>query len=784
MQTTGDPLSAKQRRTWLIPGLIAAVSFIGGVASNLLASDLEEALKPYRNWVWLLCTVAFIIAVVAAIRDHLQINASLPPGSSPVPQNLPGSSVIALPAEVPNFYAAMLPAVHALHQLPPPPRDFTGRKAELEELMEKLQYGGIAISGLRGQGGAGKTTLALKLAERLTPHYPDAQFYLNLKGTSPQPLTTAEVMSHVIRAYYPTTTLPASETELSGWYRSVLDGKRALLLMDNAKDRTQVEPLIPPASCILLITSRQHFVLPGLYAKSLDMMSPIEARELLIRIEPRIGKHADEIARLCRYLPLALRLAASTLAERPNIDPVDYAQQLAGSQKQLELIEASLSLSYDLLSGELQQRWRALAVFPESFDEVGAAAIWEVGKELAREELGNLLAFSLVEWNEATHRYRLPDLTRVFAESRMSDTEREVSRRRHAAHYQRILISANALYLQSGDGVERGLALFDLELLNIEAGQAWTVERTVTDDTAAELCIAYPETGVDLLLLRQHPRERVQWLEAMLAAAQRLNRSGAESVACSNLGFAYHALGETRRAIEFSQQALEITRRTGDRKGELRALSTLSIAYITLGEASLAIEFSQQQVASAREIGDRRSEGWALGNLGEAYSVQGDKKRAIEFQKQWLMIARETGDRRNEGWALGRLAGAYADLGEARRAVGFYDQWLMIAREIGDRRGEGTSLRNLGHLYATLGKNSRTIELYEQALMIARETEDRRNEGELLWNMAMVLDRLGERARAVHCAEAALMICERIESPNAEKIRSMLGGWKIDQSER
>ncbi len=128
--------------------------------------------------------------------------------------------------------------------------------------MTALEKGGITISGLQGMGGIGKTALALKLAEQLTPRYPDDQFFFDLKGTSAQPLSAAEVMSHVILAYHPTAKLPESEAELSTRYRSVLHNKRALLLLDNAYDAKQVEPLLPPASiCVKL--SRAEFLPAG-----------------------------------------------------------------------------------------------------------------------------------------------------------------------------------------------------------------------------------------------------------------------------------------------------------------------------------------------------------------------------------------------------------------------------------------------------------------------------------------------------------------------------------------
>src|SRR6185369_9394199 len=199
-------------------------------------------------------------------------------------------------------------------QVPPPPGDFTGREDEQRELLAAIEQGGLTISGLQGMGGIGKTALALKLVEQLKPRYPDAQLYLDLKGASAQPLPAAEALAHVIRSYHPAAKLPESETDLRGLYLSVLEGQRALLLMDNAAGAAQVEPLIPPAGCLLLVTSRRHFILPGLAAKNLDALTAADARSLLLAIAPRIGESANEIAKLCGYLPLALRMAASALA--------------------------------------------------------------------------------------------------------------------------------------------------------------------------------------------------------------------------------------------------------------------------------------------------------------------------------------------------------------------------------------------------------------------------------------------------------------------------------------
>ena len=198
--------------------------------------------------------------------------------------------------------AISVPVLNALHQLPTPPADFTGRADELKELLAAVKTGGVTISGLQGLGGVGKTALALKLAEQLKSDYPDAQFYLDLKGVT-QPLSPRDAMAYIVRAYHSTAQLPEKEEEVAALYRSVLDGKRALLLMDNARDAQQVAPLIPPAGCLLMVTSRKHFTLPGLFEKNLEKLPPDDARELLTRIAPRLKKKdqdgLDELARLC-----------------------------------------------------------------------------------------------------------------------------------------------------------------------------------------------------------------------------------------------------------------------------------------------------------------------------------------------------------------------------------------------------------------------------------------------------------------------------------------------------
>jgi tetratricopeptide (TPR) repeat protein len=583
-------------------------------------------------------------------------------------------------------------AFNALHQIPPPPADFTGREEEIQELLTALAVGGVTIFGLQGKGGVGKTALAWKLAEKLCPNFPDAQISMDLLGVSQKPLAASEAMAYVIRAFQPEAKLPENEQELAGIYQSVLHGKRALLLMDNARDAAQVRPLIPPAGCVLLVTSRFHFVLPGLQAKNLETLPPDKAEELLLKIAPRIGAEAPAIAKLCGCLPQALRLAARALAERVNMAPSDYRQRLAEERNRPKLlaagnesVEASISLSYGLLDAETQKRWRMLGVFPETFDGPAATAVWSAERNSAEDALGVLTQYSMLEWNEKARRYRLHDLMRDFARQKLANEERYEASLRHAQHYLEVLRDAEGRYRKGGEALMSGLALFGLEWGNIEAGQAWAAGHAAVDSTAAGICIKYPDAAVYCLSLRHHPLERIRWLEAGLAAARRFGDRPAEGAHLGNLGNAYRNLSDYGRAIECHEQHLQIS----------------------------------------REIGDRRGEGNALGNLGIAYDSLGEYSRAVEYHEQSLQLKRDIGNRLGEGNSLGSLGNAYRSLGEYTRAIGYYEQQLQIAREIGDRFGERSTLWNMSLVLDKLGDREGAIKLAEASLKIREEIEDR-----------------------------------------------------------
>ncbi len=324
-------------------------------------------------------------------------------------------------------------------QVPPPPSDFKGREEEISDILSNFDKG-ATITGLRGMAGVGKTVLAFVLAERIKDRFSDGQLFINLQGTSKKnPLNPTEAMAQVIHAYRPMDRLPENQDELRGLYLSILAGKRALLLFDNAANKEQVEPLLPPANCAVLVTSRIIVNLPGLKEKDLDVLPPEKACELLLEIAPRISNRAEKLAKLCGYLPLALRNAASALAEKKDLSVMEYERRLSDKRMRLELVEASFSLSYELLSPMRKKQWGRLSIFPEDFDLNGAAAVWKMGHDPSAEALSDLVKWSLLTFIPSPDleegRYRLHDLARIFADSRLDSSERADAQYRHAKHY-------------------------------------------------------------------------------------------------------------------------------------------------------------------------------------------------------------------------------------------------------------------------------------------------------------------------------------------------------------
>jgi tetratricopeptide (TPR) repeat protein len=652
--------------------------------------------------------------------------------------------------------------INSSGQLPPLLPDFAGRGFELAELLAARVRPGVRILGLEGLGGIGKTTLAIKLAHEVACDYPDAQVYIDLKGTSPLPLPVSEAQARIIRTFLPTARLPENEGELSRLYQSVLTGKRILLLLDNAANSQQVAALLPPEGCLPVITSRQHISLPEIFSCTLDSLNEPEAIDLLNRLIPRLGPKASQVAELCGRMPLALRLSAGTLTQHPEMTIDEYAARIEGTGRASRPIEAVLMTSYALLSPGLQKLWRMLAVFTDTFDVPAAAALWKINPARAARALNMLLANSLIDRNRNTRRFRLHDKMLQYADSRLADDERDKATYLHSAHYQSVLHEAGALYEQGGEYLKQGLDMLDLEWHNIQAGQVWAAVNTSTNRYACELCNSYPDAGKYLLELRQHPRERIRWSESALEAAKILRRRKAVARHLISLGNSYIDLSEYQHAIDCCQQALLLARQISDYRCEADALNGLGTAYFIGGGPARAREFHESALEIARAIEDHRTEAVALGSLGLSQQALGDLNAATMLFDQQLRVAREIGDKRNEAFALGGLGMSHLMLGDSQMAVELLNQQLEITKEIGDRRGEANALNNLGSAYAGHKDPKNAVELHRQALAMARELADSRSEAAALGGLGIAYYIDGDPGIAAQFFEQQLKIAAEI----------------------
>lgn len=683
--------------------------------------------------------------------------------------------------------------LRSLHQLPQSPADFTGREALIDQLLKDFEsHKGATISGLTGMGGIGKTALGLVVAHKIANNYPDAQIFLDLKGTT-EPLSAMDIARHVILSFEPIADLRAlDDTKIFSAYQSVLHGKKVLLFFDNARSSEQIAHLRPPDTCAILVTSRWTFSVPGLGIRRVDIMNEKDAENFLIELCPHIMDKAAELAKACGRLPLALRIAGSFLQVNSDWSLEKYLTQLSDRKKRLVTLKesrveaelnsepdllATFELSYTQLSGDDKKCWRMLGIFPASFDYNAAQTMWKLREGLTRKLLGSLARYSLLEYDEALSRYSLHDLLADYALSKLDQAEEITAMIAHSVHYLKVLFNINQLYIKGGNDLLLCLQLYDAEWINIEVGQRTSVVYIEENREATQACNWYARQA-SINSLRLNPTVNLKWIENGLRASKLLKDSNAESVHLGNLGNVYLALGNVRKSIQLYEEALKLHRGFGDhRVEESSTLGNLGSAYLQLGNLQKAIEFYSQQLAIVQQIGNRIGEGNVLNNLGLAYADLGEIHKSIDFYEQSLLIKRETGDQRGIGNSLGNLGNAYVSLGNIRKAIEFYEQRLSVARKIGDLRGEGNAMNNLGRAYGVLNDNHKALDLCEKALVIAREIGDRDGEGNALLNIGWALDGLEEKDRAVELVRQALKIYESIESPSAEKARNKLKAW-------
>jgi tetratricopeptide (TPR) repeat protein len=594
-------------------------------------------------------------------------------------------------------------------QCPLPPADFTGREHELSRLRAKLQAVDSPFVGIFGMGGVGKSALAAKAIAELESYYSDGSIYLDLKGVSTHPLPVAEVLLHVIRAFEPGFE-PHNSADLNTSYRAVLREKRAVLWFDNAADAEQLGPSIPPTGCALVVTSRRRCHIPGMLSVVLAPLEPKDACELLRRIAgdiPGAEAYFDPIARLCGYLPLAIRVSASALTE--GHDPEHYTRRLA-NKTTMPLVEQSLGSSYTMLDSETAARFASLCVFPADFSVGAAAAIWQVEEGAAEDTLAKLVRHSLLELRRDTRRYWLHDLIALFTSGHIDEARRIVFLELYVRHFENVLRSAAVLYRKGGSDLQAGLALFDREWPNIRfAFLSASDQYSRGVHRFGSWCSALADAGTHLLGLRLGPTERIAWCQVGLGAARDIGDEQAARVHLINLGIAHRHLGRFNESIESFQEALSSAHAARDRHTEALAVGNLGISFNETGNYDSGEEFHTRQLEIGLELADRRVQCNAQVGITAAKFGKGDYANALSNGQHALVLARSIGHSRAESKALGLLGRAHGALQQHDEAIEAFAKQRSIARELGDKRIEAIADYDCSDIYARIGRLAEAI---------------------------------------------------------------------------
>jgi DNA-binding SARP family transcriptional activator/tetratricopeptide (TPR) repeat protein len=688
-------------------------------------------------------------------------------------------------------------------QLPPDIDDFTGRQgtvAQVQELLEGEQATAIVISAIAGKAGVGKTALAVRVAHRLRPWFADGQLYVNLRGVEAQALDPADVLAGFLRALgVEGAVIPDGLEERVRLYRSRLADRRVLVVLDNAASEAQVRPLLPGSrGCAVLVTSRAR--LSGLEAAhplTLDVLDPDQAVELLAKLagagrvaaEPQA---AQQIVRLCGWLPLAVRIAGARLAGRPQWRLALLAERLAAEHRRLDElaagdleVRASVALSYHGRGEQERRLFRLLGLLvAPSFPAWVAAALLEVDLAEAEGLLERLVDAQLVEvagQDQAGQlRYRLHDLLRVYARERLQVEEPTAAQR---ASLERVLQTYLTL-------AEQADALLEPSGVNHYGGDpargprdhpaATIVERDPLRWLQAEHASLVAAVGqgcdagieepgwrlatalVSFFGARAHWDDWQDTHTMALAAARRMSDRDAEGRVLGSLADLYVARNRFDEASCCLNQSLAAFRETGNRRGELQILSGLGDIDRRQGRFDDAVARLEQSLSGFRELGWHSGEAEVLFDLGEVHREQGRLEAAVVCLEQSLRLMRAVGDRLWEAPILRSLGLTHCAQGRFGEAIACLEQSVVVTRATGDRHGEAYVLQSLGEVHRTQGCLEDAGSCLEQSLALARATGDRTAEAYALYTLGDVRHQQGRLEEAAGCLEWSLAeFCER-----------------------
>ncbi|MEV4311369.1 tetratricopeptide repeat protein [Actinocrispum sp. NPDC049592] len=638
-------------------------------------------------------------------------------------------------------------------QLPAAVADFIGRADAIEQLNSLVSADALVITALAGTAGVGKTALAVQWAHQIAPEFPDGQLYLNLNGYSSAPrVEPARALDLMLQSLgVPGDQIPASVESRAAMYRSLLAGKRMLVVLDNVDSAGQVRPLLPgQPGCLVLVTSRDRLgglvAMDGARRIDVDLLSHDESFALMRRLlGDRVDasrQATDRLVSLCGRLPLALRIAAANLGSQPIASYVQTLEQNRLGQLVIDgdsraAVSTQLDYSYEHLGVAEREMFRLLACIPGAdVSAEGAAALLGSTVEAARPLLARLVDAHLVVQERS--RFSCHDLLSAYAGSLVDDSETSAALHRLFGWCLDMAMAA----MEQIDPNRRKLLPppVDIEFPSYDSAMTWLeTERStlvaVTVAAAARGWHSYawelPHALWSYFYIRGHLNDWHTTHELALTAARALDDPMALAETLNNLGTAHRRAGRLPQALDHHLDALGIYRQIGDEVGAATALSNTGIVHQRLGQYPQALDHFGQVLVLQERLGDVRQQARTLGNLGVIYEELGRYPEALTHYGQALAKFELIRDRLGEAIALANIGIVHQRLGQYPQALDHQRKAFALHQSLGDRQGEAAVLANLGYTYCQLGRTTEAFSHQQQALTLARQIGDTDLESEI-----------------------------------------------------
>ncbi|MFG2055039.1 tetratricopeptide repeat protein [Micromonospora sp. NPDC048930] len=651
--------------------------------------------------------------------------------------------------------------VRAQDMLPNDLPEFVGRDVEVERIRHLVNAhdASLAVASIEGLAGIGKTRLATHVGHLLAGEKPfDHVLFVDLRGVHPDPaqppVEPVAVLDSFLRLLgVPAHRIPHGLPARTAAYRRWLADRRILVVLDNAVNEQQVEPLLPDSpGSVALITSRHSLGRLRVAIRiTLDVFTPDEATAFLARLVPDISANEDSdalgrIANRCGHLPLALALLASLMRATPSWSVSDHAERLEQRHQDRRLeagVERALALSCQHLPALRQRLFRLLALHPGlDFDTYAAAALADIDLDTAGEQLRLLDSDHLLQQGRPG-RFAFHELVRVYGMERAADEDRPAERR------------------------EALTRLFDYYLATAAAAMDIVQPAEAHRRPRIPPCVTPAPVFVS-------PDTARAWLAAELPCLVSVACHAADhglpshTIRLSAILLTYLVSGHYGDAIAIHSHALDVGRRIGDREGQAQGLLGLGGVHYRLGRYEVAAECLQQALTLFRRLGNPLGEARALDGLGDVERRTGHYRMAVHHHMLALSLYRRVGDPMGEADALTGLGTVEHRLNEAERGADHLQQAVALFRRLADPHGEATALNNLGLVEQRLQRYQAAADHLRRALTLFRRLGNPRGEGSALDSLGIVYTRLGRPSQAAEHHLQALTLFREIGARDSE----------------